>query len=320
MPAPVYRLVQRFVRIEAVGMRGARHGDAEDPLSIQVAVTPSDNINVVVETVSTAPTTRDRLWRVATGIWAFQLNPALYESGKSYTVHYRYMPTPNNTQVTRRSFVWDPVPEQAHGDTQAILHGTLLDFGGLPAVDGHVIVETYQDYVSLNQRTGARDITSDAFGHWWVEVPQNTFLRLVGGSAARLVRIGSVTRADAAELKDYQPQALLRLDRFGYPIPGQSPRMHAAGSVPPASGTLVGEGGAAIPDDDRPLSLVVSFPTPLAIWSVVHNGNCYPLVDVVDSTGHVMDGDVFYASENEVQVFFNSPRTGKLILFGGTPA
>ena len=57
-----------------------------------------------------------------------------------------------------------------------------------------------------------------------------------------------------------------------------------------------------------------SQPTASAVWDIVHNLGRYPSVTVVDSSNREVDGDVQYASVNEVVVSFSAPFSGSAFL------
>ena len=215
-----YLVVQQFISLEALGMRGARHGDPADPLALTVAVTRSDNIKDVIETVIARKDTRDRLWRASTGKWAFKLDPRLYQDGAQYTVHFKFAMTPNNTNVVRQSFTWAAPMEAPHKSSHCLVYGSLQDMLGLPESDGRFVVETYSDFITLNQRTGLSDVVADIFGNWYVELKKGELVRFVFGEGATLVRVpeDKIT-AEYLSLKRYQPEDLVRRDRFGYPAP-----------------------------------------------------------------------------------------------------
>lgn len=215
-----YLVVQQFVQLEALGMRGARHGDPADPLYLQVVVTASDDITNIFESTIARKDTRTKLWRAACGKWAYKLDPRLYQDGKSYTVHFKFAMTPNNTNVVRQSFLWAAPMEGSNQPGRCLIYGSMRDMQGLPESGGRFVAETYSDFVTLNQRTGLEDVVADIFGNWYISLPKGELVRLVFGEGAILVR--TPADQDAAEylsLKRYQPHDLVRLDRFGYPTP-----------------------------------------------------------------------------------------------------
>lgn len=220
MMSLAYLVVQQFVTLEALGMRGARHGDPADPLSLMVAVTRADDIKDVIETVIARKETRAKLWRAAIGKWAFKLDPRLYQDGAQYTVHFKFAMTPNNTNVVRQSFIWAAPMETPHGDDHCLVYGSLTDMMGLPESGGRLVVETYSDFITLNQRTGIEDVVADIFGNWYVSLKRGELVRFVFGEGATLVRIPEDKEsAEYLSLPRYQPKDLIRTDRFGYPLP-----------------------------------------------------------------------------------------------------
>lgn len=215
-----YLVVQRFVAIEALGTRGARHGDPADPLDLQVVVTRADDISDVFENVIAKRETRSKLWRAACGKWVFRLDPRLYQDGASYTVHFKFAMTPNNTNVARQSFKWAAPMEEPTVPGTCLVYGGLRDMLGLPESGGRFAVETYKDFVTLNQRTGIEDVVADIFGNWSIALPKGELVRLVFGDDIVLARVpADRDTADYVSLVRYQPNELLRLDRFGYPVP-----------------------------------------------------------------------------------------------------
>lgn len=217
---PVYRIAQRFVKLEAVNTPNARSADPADPLQLQVAVTPSNDIQRVVETVAADPASRDRLWRATQGHWIFQLNPALYQAGVGYTVHYRFSMTPNSVNILRQSFTWDPIPETAHDTTSMVVHGVLFDGQGLPISGGGLVVEQYVDIVALSRRTSAVDVITDPFGNWFVELPRGAIARFVFGTEIDIRKLPTdIARATYGELQAFQPSDVIRKDKYGYPFP-----------------------------------------------------------------------------------------------------
>ena len=51
----------------------------------------------------------------------------------------------------------------------------------------------------------------------------------------------------------------------------------------------------------------------MATWTITHNLNKYPAVTVLDLYGSVVYGDVYYISENVVQIQFSAPFSGKAV-------
>lgn len=216
-----YRVVQNFVKIEALGTRGARHGDPADPLYLQVVVTRSDDITDIIEECIATSSNRARLWRAAVGKWVFKMNPALYQAGASYTVHFKFAMTPNNTNVVRQSLIWCEPYLLPHDADHVVVYGSFRDLVGLPDPQGRFVVEEYLDFVTLNQRISAQDVQADIFGNWAIELPAGKLLRFVFGEDIHLVQLPTgQERVAFNTLKRYQPKDVLRTDRFGYPLPG----------------------------------------------------------------------------------------------------
>jgi len=53
---------------------------------------------------------------------------------------------------------------------------------------------------------------------------------------------------------------------------------------------------------------------PASTWNIIHNLGKYPSVNVIDSTGSLVDGDVLYLDINTVQVGFGAGFSGKAFL------
>lgn len=215
-----YRIAQDFLKIEAIGMRGARHGDPSDPTYLRVYVTAADDINDIYEDVTMGPATAHKLWRAKTGTWVFELDPGVYQAGRRYTAQFRIQMTPGNDNVVRSSFTWNPLPEMPHDDNNTVVFGLLADFIGVPVANERIVVEQYRDFVALTRRTGLAEISSDAFGYWWVEVPRKALCRFVLGEQARVVLTPDQDRVSLSALPEWQPDVVgARLDSFGYPLP-----------------------------------------------------------------------------------------------------
>ena len=54
--------------------------------------------------------------------------------------------------------------------------------------------------------------------------------------------------------------------------------------------------------------------TPASVWTITHNLNRHPAVTVVDSAGTVVEGDVSYASRNQIVLSFAVPFAGNAYL------
>lgn len=51
-----------------------------------------------------------------------------------------------------------------------------------------------------------------------------------------------------------------------------------------------------------------------SVWEITHNLNKYPSVTVVDSGMNIVIGEVTYLNENEIQIVFTVPFSGKAYL------
>jgi hypothetical protein len=49
-------------------------------------------------------------------------------------------------------------------------------------------------------------------------------------------------------------------------------------------------------------------------WEIEHNLNRFPSVEVVDSAGSVVIGNIIYVDENNITITFSAPFTGKAYL------
>lgn len=215
-----YVVTQEFIRIEAIGMHGARHSDPADPAFLRVYVTAAEDINDVYEDIIAGPGTTDALWRLRTGKWALRLTPGYYSEGRSYTVHWRFQMTPGNDNVTRTTFTWKPIAEEPREETGCIVYGRLVDIAGAPMADARLIVERYKDSLTLTHRLGLFDLYTDSFGYWWVELERGGIYRLVFGEVAKTIQVPEQRRVSLSEIGELQLEAPgARLDKFGYPIP-----------------------------------------------------------------------------------------------------
>lgn len=210
----IYRIVQEFLRIEAIGMRGSRHGDPADPVALQVRVTLSSDIATVMEEVEVGA----QLYKLQTGLWAFQLVPSRYQAGVAYTVHFRYEMTPGNLNVTRKNFVWAPVPAAPRLSGNCVVTGALFDVGGAPVPEQRLVVEQYQSIVTLNERTAMNTIVSDAFGNWFFEIPHGALVRFVFGNVTKIIKVPELAQAALSSIPEFQPTGV-QTDKFGYPFP-----------------------------------------------------------------------------------------------------
>lgn len=219
MSNPVYRIAQEFLRIEAIGSRGARSGDPADPVDLEARVTLSSDIHKVVEDVFLSRVRdKDRLYKLQTGTWIFEIDPRQYDVGKSYTLHWRYAMTPNNVNVVRKNFIWQPVNEKPRLESNCIIYGLLSDVAGVPVSGQRLVVEQYKNFVTLNHRTGQNTVESDAFGLWNIELPRKSIVRIVFGNLSKVIQIPEKDRVALAEIADFQP-AEGQKDKYGYPFP-----------------------------------------------------------------------------------------------------
>lgn len=51
-----------------------------------------------------------------------------------------------------------------------------------------------------------------------------------------------------------------------------------------------------------------------SVWAIEHNLNRFPSIEVVDSAGSVVVGDIQYIDENNITINFSAPFTGKAYL------
>ncbi len=218
MSNPRYRISQEFLRIEAIGSRGARSGDPADPLDLEARVTLSDDITKIIEQAFLREQDDKRLYKIQTGTWIFELNPGLYEARKAYTVHFRYAMTPNNVNVVRKNLIWQPLNETPRSPENCIIYGLLSDVAGIPVSGQRLVVEQYDNFVTLNHRTAQNTVESDAFGLWSIELPRKAIARIVFGNLAKILQVPEKDRVALNEIADYQP-AEKQKDRFGYPFP-----------------------------------------------------------------------------------------------------
>lgn len=326
MSAPTYRLVQQFLRLEALGMRGARHGDPADPLKLQVVVSDADDLDVIVEQVIHGPSTEDKIWRLTTGRWAFQLDPGLYQSGKAYSARWRFEMTPGNVNVARQNFTWRPVPALPHDEGSCVIFGTMTDIAKMPVADARLVVEQYDDVITRSKRVGTVDVTTDAFGLWHLELPRKSLVRFVFGNLSKVIQVPELARAALHQLPDYQPMDILRVDRFGYPIPGQDLLLRflqSRLSAAQAQALLRSMSVEQVHSFNQDVAAgSVGFFThdqtdPSTVWELNHNSDCYPIVAVMDDAGTLVMPDVQYPTNDSVILSFGKPATGKAVLLCG---
>ena len=219
---PVYRIAQTFLNIQAVSTAGVRHGALADPVGLEVVLTRgAENLQHEIDRANAASAaSQGRLRQVRTGNWIYQLDPAQLEPGVSYTLRWRFEMTPGNVNVDHQSFTWSPVPALPSSPENVVLFGMLADTLGIPATEKNLIMETFDDVVTLSRRTGQVELTTDVFGLWHVEVPRGKILRFVFNELSKLVEAPAEGgRVALSDLPDYQLTDNVRRDRYGYPVP-----------------------------------------------------------------------------------------------------
>ena len=74
-----------------------------------------------------------------------------------------------------------------------------------------------------------------------------------------------------------------------------------------------------IPTGNKILHYMGAIPTPVIDWSVVHNlGTQDLLVVAYDSTNKVIDINYTITNDNEINVMFSTPTTGRIVIFGAS--
>lgn len=224
MTAPRYRLAQRFVRLEALSSlpadpaaRGGPRNEPADPVAMQVRLTLAGDASQIIEEQDAKACSR--IYRITTGVWAYEPATELLKPNELYTANFRYQMIGGNLQVIRQNFQFFPVPERPVQPGYAVVFGTLAGLDGLPFSNERVIVESYKDVVSLNQRISTAEVRSDPFGLWWMELPIGTLVRFVLGELSKVITVPNVDRAALAGIESYQPAASTDVDSFGYPKP-----------------------------------------------------------------------------------------------------
>jgi hypothetical protein len=329
MAGPLYRLVQRFLRIEALGMRGAEHGDLADPLVLVVKLTTADDLDTTLDEASMVTAGQTRLKRLRCGVWAFDLDPAKLQPGKSYSLRWRFGMTPENVNVVRSQFVWNPLPPVPSDPNQVVVHGTLADATGQPVPGARLVIEEFSDYATLSHRLSSSDIISDAFGNWHVELPKLALRRFILGEVSKIVRVPEdKVRVSLAELPSFQPKDIVRVDRYGYPVPGQdlysllASRLSERETLAVLQSTSVihyVNAGGASPDTQEQANLYVfEQATPSLSWVIIHGRDCHPVLSILDTNGDLMHADVSYPNRNTVVLAFAQAVAGKAILICGT--
>jgi hypothetical protein len=220
------RATQDFTRTEAIGPRNAVVADPADPLWLHVRTTDDTGAEVESAMLPNTPTYGNVVtqlskypYKLFTGTWAYELTPQLYLPNKQYTIHWRYALIPQVMAVVRNNFTWQALPQMPREVDGCVLYGCLSRVGGSPITNARVVIEQYKDFVTLNHRLGSVEVSTDAFGNWWLEVPRNSIQRVIFGETIRTVKIPEVERIALKDCKDYQPDVDGRKDSFGYPMP-----------------------------------------------------------------------------------------------------
>jgi len=236
-----YRIAHRFTRVEAMGSFGGlgRANDPADPLSLMVRITDSVDVSNVIETATTArptsgspdplnlitqlpevniPATSGRVpYRAATGLWTYDITPALYQAGKQYNVSWRYEMTPGNLRVEHTGFVWNPPPTKARDSSHCVVADTLLDLAGNPQPLERIVIEQYEDTFALSNRLDSVDVQTDVFGNWYIELPRKAMVRVLINDRPRVIFVPDDYFSLLSQIPDAQPKDV-RKDAFGYPL------------------------------------------------------------------------------------------------------
>jgi hypothetical protein len=329
MAAPIYRLVQRFLRVEAVGMRGAEHGDLADPLVLAVKLTTADDLETTLDEADMATAGQTRLKRLRCGVWAFDLDPVRLQPGKSYSLRWRFGATPQNINVVRSQFVWNPLPPVPSDPNQVVIYGTLADATGQPVPGARLVIEEFSDYATLSHRLSSSDIISDAFGNWHVELPKRALRRFILGEVSKIIRVpDDKVRASLSELPSFQPKDIVRVDRYGYPVPGQNlhqilaQRLSEGEALAVLQSTsvirYVNESQDTVVTDGDVKIYVHEQDAPSTIWVIAHGKDCTPVVSVIDANNDVMYPDIGYPDKDTVVLSFARAVKGKAVLICGT--
>jgi hypothetical protein len=219
-----YTLAQQFLRVEAIGnygaaqreLRGGARDVPADPCALNLRLVRAAD-DTVIDDITMGST--DRLYRINTGTWAYRLPLLLLQPGYKYIANFRFEMIPGALNVLRQEFTWQPVPQVPHESGNAIIYGLIEDTLGLPVANGELLVETYKDLATLNERTSQSTVRTDAFGLWWLEAPQGAKLRFVFGDISKVVEVPAQAQVALGEIAAYQPAGAQR-DKFGYPFPG----------------------------------------------------------------------------------------------------
>jgi hypothetical protein len=288
-----------------------------DPIWLHVRVTPSDDLQTEMESALMQGTDPHGVvvtelskfpYRLFTGTWGYDLDPMVYQPGKSYTIHWRYSVQPNVMAVVRSTFVWQPVPQLPREVDGCILSGVLSRGGGVPVPGARITIEEFKDFVTLNHRVGSVDVTTDAFGAWWVELPRNSIQRVIFGEQIRTIRLPDVAAIALKDAPDYQPLDG-RKDAFGYPMPGD-PDVPREPPEPTPGGDVTGGGGAPVPPPVPCEAFEFVQSVPATAWIIRHTLEGKPTVSVVDVTDEPVTGDVSYPAPGLVVIAFLIPVAG----------
>ena len=78
--------------------------------------------------------------------------------------------------------------------------------------------------------------------------------------------------------------------------------------------TMVAAAWAAIAKPPVAKTYIFHKPVAAATWVVLHNLSQYPAVEVVDTSGNVIDGDIHYDSANQITLHFSAAFAGTAYL------
>lgn len=220
LPAyPLYEVTHAFNRIEAIGVRGITPAAIADPLTLEVRLTTTA-LTTAIETVSLG---HPRLRRLETGRWVYTLDASLLTPGTSYVANFRFSMQPGVFRVERETgLTFSPPPALPRVQGNAVIVGRRLSASGAPLSNQPVTVETYRDIISLHNREAYLTIETNAFGIWWTELPQGAVVRIIQGEQIGVYTVPAQPYVAVDELLPWQPSDFVRVDTFGYPLPGQA--------------------------------------------------------------------------------------------------
>ena len=70
--------------------------------------------------------------------------------------------------------------------------------------------------------------------------------------------------------------------------------------------------------DKSKLSFDLSFThtqnIPLTVWNITHTLDKYTNVTIYDNNEHVIEGEIIYVSNSQLQIIFNTSISGKVVL------